>query len=98
MELVVSPHAEATTSLVPTTATASLRPDGSARVSQGLTSVTAFVYGPREPSRVARAPNVRPDRASIHVEIAMAPWGGAERRHRARGDRYVHDAQSTLVN
>lgn len=89
MELTVSPHASATTSLVPTTASASVRPDGSAKVTQGLTSVTACIYGPREPSRVARAPIVRPNRASIHAEIAIAPWGGQDWRHRSRNDRRI---------
>ena len=89
MELVMSPHTAATTSLVVSSTAAAVRPDGSAQVKQGLTSVLACIYGPRESSRVGRVPTVRQDRANVHVEIAIAPWGGNERRYRARGDRYV---------
>lgn len=89
MELQISPHTAVGTSLMPATASAVSRPDGSAQVTQGLTSVCAYVYGPREPGRIARAPTVRQDRAALNVDISVAPWGGTERRHRARGDRYV---------
>ncbi|KAL4401683.1 Exosome non-catalytic core component [Malassezia pachydermatis] len=87
MELQISPHTAVGTSLMPATASAVSRPDGSAQVTQGLTSVCAYVYGPREPGRIARAPTVRQDRAALNVDISVAPWGGTERRHRARGDR-----------
>ncbi|WFC97904.1 Exosome non-catalytic core component [Malassezia yamatoensis] len=87
MEFKLSPHLAGSTSLVPTSASAAGRPDGSAQVTQGLTSVCVYIYGPREPGRVSRAPTVRQDRAGIHVEIAVAPWGGIERRHRTRNDR-----------
>lgn len=89
MEYKISPHRSSAASLVPASASAAGRPDGSAQVTQGLTSVCAYIYGPREPGRVSRAPTVRLDRAGIHVEMAVAPWGGIERRHRARNDRYV---------
>ncbi|WFD02023.1 Exosome non-catalytic core component [Malassezia obtusa] len=87
MEYKISPHRSSAASLVPASASAAGRPDGSAQVTQGLTSVCVYIYGPREPGRVSRAPTVRLDRAGIHVEMAVAPWGGIERRHRARNDR-----------
>lgn len=89
MELSLSPHTATGESLVPTAASATSRADGSAEVRQGLTHVYACVYGPMEPGRAARAPTVRQDRATIQVDIAVAPWGAAERRYRARGDRCV---------
>lgn len=99
MELSLSPHTATGESLVPAAASATSRADGSAQVRQGLTHVYACVYGPREPGRAARAPTVRQDRATIQVDIAVAPWGGAERRYRARGDRYVYTSHTgTLLN
>ncbi|SHO76193.1 Similar to S.cerevisiae protein SKI6 (Exosome non-catalytic core component) [Malassezia sympodialis ATCC 42132] len=89
MELSLSPHTATGESLVPTAASATSRADGSAEVRQGLTHVYACVYGPMEPGRAARAPTVRQDRATIQVDIAVAPWGAAERRYRARGDRQL---------
>lgn len=87
MEFKISPHMSSSASLIPASASAAGRPDGSAQVTQGLTSVCVYIYGPREPGRASRAPTVRQDRAGIHVEMAVAPWGGIERRHRARNDR-----------
>lgn len=97
MELSLSPHTATGKSLVPTAASATSRADGSAQVRQGLTHVYACVYGPREPGRVARAPTVRQDRATIQVEIAVAPWGASDRRYRARGDRYVSCAHTATL-
>lgn len=94
MEFKISPHMSSSASLIPASASAAGRPDGSAQVTQGLTSVCVYIYGPREPGRASRAPTVRQDRAGIHVEMAVAPWGGIERRHRARNDRYVGGCSS----
>lgn len=66
--------------------TSTLGPDGSARVQQGLTSVIASVYGPREASNRS---NSLHDRAVVEVDVNMEPWSGKDRRKRARGDRYV---------
>ncbi|WFD41992.1 Exosome non-catalytic core component [Malassezia psittaci] len=98
MEFKLSPHLAGSTSLVPTSASAAGRPDGSAQVTQGLTSVCVYIYGPREPGRVSRAPTVRQDRAGIHVEIAVAPWGGIERRHRTRNDRRLLEWSNSIRN
>lgn len=95
MEFKLSPHTASGASLIPASASATGRPDGSAQVTQGLSSVCVYVYGPREPGRASRAPNVRQDRAGINVEMAVAPWGSTERRHRARNDRYVLFAFNT---
>jgi len=89
MELKLSPHSATSSSLLPTSASAIGRPDGSAQVPQGLTSVCVYVYGPREPGRANRAPQTFQDRAAIHVEATVSSWGGTEWRQRARGDRYV---------
>jgi exosome complex component RRP41 len=66
--------------------TSTQRPDGSARVQQGLTSVYATVYGPRE---AANRSNTLYDRASLDVNVNLEPWSGKDRRKRAKGDRYV---------
>ncbi len=60
--------------------------DGSARVAHGLTEVLVSVFGPRE-ARV-RAQTLH-DRASIHVEVTMAPFSANDRRRRGRGDKFV---------
>ncbi|KAI3627295.1 SKI6 [Malassezia furfur] len=96
MEFKISPHMSSSASLIPASASAAGRPDGSAQVTQGLTSVCVYIYGPREPGRASRAPTVRQDRAGIHVEMAVAPWGGIERRHRARNDRRLVEWASAI--
>lgn len=58
--------------------------DGSARVEQGLSTVYAAVYGPREAR--SRSATLH-DRAVIDVDVSLEPWSGRERRKRARGDR-----------
>lgn len=60
------------------------RPDGGARVEQGLTSVFATVFGPRE---AANRSSTHHDRATVEVEVALEPWSGKDRRKRAKGDR-----------
>lgn len=61
-------------------------PDGSARVQQGLTSVYAAVYGPRE---ALNRSNTQHDRAVVEVDVSLEPWSGKDRRKRAKGDRFV---------
>lgn len=95
LKLTLSPHTVSGASLLSTSASAMGRPDGSATVDQGLSRVNASIYGPREPTRASRAPTVRSDRATIHVELMLAPWSSIERRQRARGDRYVMRPVST---
>lgn len=60
--------------------------DGSATVTQGLTSVQASVFGPREPRQRA---GVAHDKASIVVEVGVVPWaqGQGQGRGRSRGDK-----------
>ncbi|WFD29537.1 Exosome non-catalytic core component [Malassezia sp. CBS 17886] len=96
IELALAPHTASGASLQLASASTAARPDGSAQVSQGLTTVCAYVYGPREPGRAGRAPTVRQDRATIRVEIAMAPWGSMERRQRARGDRRLTEWSNAI--
>lgn len=93
LEFELSPHKSGmTTSL----ASAVTLPDGSARVSQGFSTVCAYVYGPREPSRAGRAPSIRSDRASIQVEMAVVPWSTTERRSRGKGDRRMVELSSAI--
>lgn len=66
--------------------TSTQRPDGSARVQQGLTSVYATVYGPREASMRSHTLH---DRANVDVDVNLEPWSGKDRRKRAKGDRCV---------
>jgi exosome complex component RRP41 len=60
--------------------------DGSATVTQGLTTVQASVFGPREARQRA---GVAHDRASVVVEVGNVPWaqGGGQGRGRSRGDK-----------
>lgn len=61
-------------------------PDGCARAQQGLTSIFASVYGPREAR--SRTSSLH-DRAVVNVEVDMDAWSGRERRKRSKGDRYA---------
>lgn len=67
--------------------------DGSAQITQGLTIVSATVFGPREARLGA---NVIYDRASVNVEVSLAPWGSMERRRRNRGDRRLLEFASSI--
>ncbi|TXT07345.1 hypothetical protein VHUM_03065 [Vanrija humicola] len=60
--------------------------DGSATVTQGLTSVQASVFGPREPRQKAGAAH---DKASLVVEVGVVPWaqGVGQGSRRSRGDK-----------
>lgn len=58
--------------------------DGSARVDQGLTTVHAAVFGPREAKTRS---STQHDRAILDVDVSLEPWSGRERRKRVRGDR-----------
>lgn len=60
--------------------------DGSATVSQGLTSVQVAIYGPREPKSKS---NSNAERAVISVEVGVVPWAQSGGAKRSRGDRYV---------
>lgn len=60
--------------------------DGSATVSQGLTTVQVSVYGPREGKQKANAVH---DRANISVEVGVASWAQTGGGKRARGDKWV---------
>lgn len=59
--------------------------DGSAMFQQGLTTVTASVLGPREPTLRS---NASVDRANVVIEVGVSSWaqeGGQSSR--ARGDK-----------
>jgi ribonuclease PH len=60
--------------------------DGSATVSQGLTSVQVAIYGPREPKSRSSS---HPERAVISVEVGVVPWAQSGGAKKSRGDRYV---------
>lgn len=60
--------------------------DGSATATQGLTSVQASVFGPREPKQRAL---VSHDHASVVVDVGVAPWSQTGGRIRSRGDKWV---------
>lgn len=61
------------------------RADGSATATQGLTSVQASVFGPREPRQRSGAAH---DHAVVSVEVGVAPWAqGAFGRGKSRGDK-----------
>ena len=60
--------------------------DGSATVTQGLTSVQVAIYGPREP-KTRSASNA--ERAVISVEVGVVPWAQSGGAKRSRGDRWV---------
>ncbi|SPO43757.1 probable exosome complex exonuclease rrp41 [Moesziomyces antarcticus] len=67
--------------------------DGSAQITHGLTTVSATVFGPRE---ARTGGNMQHDRASLNVEVALAPWGSMERRRRNRGDRRLVEFASAI--
>lgn len=67
--------------------------DGSAQITQGLTIVSATVFGPRE---ARTGGNALHDRASVNVEVSLAPWGSMERRRRNRGDRRLVEFASSI--
>jgi exosome complex component RRP41 len=60
--------------------------DGSATVSQGLTSVQVVIYGPREPKSRSSS---HPEKAVISVEVGVVPWAQSGGAKKSRGDRYV---------
>ncbi|KAL7423347.1 Exosome non-catalytic core component [Cryptotrichosporon argae] len=62
--------------------------DGSATVTQGLTTVLASVSGPREPrTKGGGGGGQAHDRASVVVEVGVAPWAQGQARARSRGDK-----------
>lgn len=58
--------------------------DGSATVSQGLTSVQVAIFGPREPKSRSSS---HPERAVISVEVGVVPWAQSGGAKKSRGDR-----------
>ncbi|OJA09784.1 hypothetical protein AZE42_07218 [Rhizopogon vesiculosus] len=59
--------------------------DGSVTFSHGLTEVRVAVLGPREAKAGSRRETLH-DRATLNVEVQLAPFGVGERRRRGRGD------------
>lgn len=62
--------------------------DGSATMQQGLTTVSATVFGPREPKGQSRS-LVHHDKAFISVEVGEAAWAQQGGSKRTRGDKWV---------
>ncbi|RSH90141.1 Exosome non-catalytic core component [Saitozyma podzolica] len=67
--------------------------DGSSTVTQGLTSVSVTVFGPREPKQRA---GVTHDRASIVVEVGVALWAGTGAQRRTRGDKRLMEVGAAI--
>lgn len=69
--------------------------DGSASLTQGLTSVTAAVHGPRD----GRSAPTRPpmDQAGLNVSVQVAPFAASDRRKRSKADRCVSTISHSLV-
>lgn len=62
--------------------------DGSATMQQGLTTVSATVFGPREPRAQSRGMLLH-DRAFLSVEVGEAAWAQQGGSKRSRGDKWV---------
>lgn len=83
----------ASSSYITSTNTTTEKPDGSARLVQGLNDVTCSVFGPRESSSSNRGGNVGTglpqEGASVEFELMSENWSnvGQERRSGRRGDR-----------
>jgi exosome complex component RRP41 len=60
--------------------------DGSSTVQQGLTTVTATVFGPREPKQRGQSNH---DRANLVVDVGVAAWAQQGANRKARGDKWV---------
>ncbi|KAI9635570.1 ribosomal protein S5 domain 2-type protein [Dioszegia hungarica] len=67
--------------------------DGSATVTQGLTTVSVSVFGPREPRQRSSSSH---DRAVIAVEVGVAPWAGTGAQRRARGDKRLAEVGASI--
>ncbi|ORY25358.1 ribosomal protein S5 domain 2-type protein [Naematelia encephala] len=67
--------------------------DGSATVTSGLTSVTASVFGPREPRSRAGTSH---DRGIVSVEVGVAPWSGTREVRRSRGDKRLTEIAASI--
>ena len=68
--------------------------DGSATVSQGLTTVQCSVFGPKEAKQRA---NTSHDKAGVVVEVGVAPWAGAREVRRTRGDKWVASGRHRTI-
>jgi len=91
IQLSISPHSSSTcqSSFLQTSSLAHpSQPDGSSTVSHGLTTVKAYVFGPREPKERKNAGSSK-QTTQLNVDVGMQPWSGQERRKRAKGDRWV---------
>jgi len=66
---------------------------GSATLTHGLTEVQATVFGPKEHRMRGNALH---DRATLNVELAMAPWSGNDWRKRGRGDRRSQELAAAI--
>ncbi|GJJ16125.1 hypothetical protein Clacol_010405 [Clathrus columnatus] len=67
--------------------------DGYCTVTHGLTTVIAFVFGPREASQRNLTMH---DRAIINVEVNVAPFSSNDRRRRGRGDRRLLELAASI--
>ncbi|WVQ83871.1 hypothetical protein IAT38_006015 [Cryptococcus sp. DSM 104549] len=67
--------------------------DGSATATQGLTSVSASVFGPREPRMRSQAAH---DRAVVSVEVGVVPWAAGAGARRTRGDKRLQEIGAAI--
>jgi exosome complex component RRP41 len=58
--------------------------DGSAGLAHGLTEVQVQVFGPREARMRSQTLH---DRATLNVEVTVAPFSTGDRRRRGRSDK-----------
>ncbi|KAI5451129.1 Exosome non-catalytic core component [Naganishia albida] len=66
--------------------------DGCATMQQGLTTVTATVFGPREPKAQTRPVH---DRAVVNVEVGEAGWA-SQGGKRTRGDKRLTEVAAAV--
>jgi len=69
--------------------------DGSVTFSHGLTEVRVAVLGPREAKAGSRRETLH-DRATLNVEVQLAPSGVGERRRRGRSDKRLLELAATI--
>ncbi|KAG1907596.1 exoribonuclease, exosome component 4 [Suillus fuscotomentosus] len=69
--------------------------DGSVTYSHGLTQVRVSVLGPHEPKPGTRRETFH-DRATLNVEVQLAPFGIGERRRRGRGDKRLLELAASI--
>ncbi|WWC87253.1 uncharacterized protein L201_002141 [Kwoniella dendrophila CBS 6074] len=67
--------------------------EGSATVTQGLTTIQVSIFGPREPRQRSNASH---DRAIISVEVGVVPWAQGGGGKRVRGDKRLQEIGASI--